>query len=204
MRKFLLFCIVLTLGLAACSSDETDTTIPVESIELIQSELTLIVGQTGSLSATVAPGNATNQNVIWQSLNPRIATVSEQGVVTAVAPGTTSVIARSSDLVSNAAIATVTVDPILVTGVSFDGLAMVLIPVGENHALSEFVLVLPLDASNRSVRWESDDTDIATVSGGGIVTAVAEGTATITVITVCGEFTDTVTIEVVPAIAPAP
>ena len=199
MRKILLFSIVLTLGLTACSSDGTETTIPVEYIGLFPLQLTLDIGQTGVLEAVILPGNATNQNLVWQSLHPRIATVNDQGVVTTVSPGTATIVVRSIDQGVSAATTTVTVNPRLVTSVSFEGLAMVVIPVGGNQPLSEFILVLPLDASNRNVRWESDDIDIATVSAGGVVTAVAEGTTTITVITVCGEFTDTISIEVVPA-----
>ena len=61
--------------------------VPVESVSLSQTELRLIEGDTGALTATVEPDNATNQNVTWSSDNESVATV-DNGVVTAVAAGT--------------------------------------------------------------------------------------------------------------------
>lgn len=54
----------------------------------------------------------------------------------------------------------------------------------------------PSDATNKNVSYESDDTSIATVDEDGLVTAISVGTATVTVTTAEGGFTDTSTIEV--------
>ena len=70
--------------------------VPVESVSLSQTELRLIEGDTGALTATVEPDNATNQNVTWSSDNPNVATVNN-GVVTAVAAGTATITITTED-----------------------------------------------------------------------------------------------------------
>ena len=79
-----------------------------------------------------------------------------------------------------------------VTGVALDQSSLSLIA-GENATLT--ATVSPADATNKAVSWKSDDTDVATVSN-GVVTAVAAGTATITVTTNDGSFTATCDVTV--------
>ena len=79
-----------------------------------------------------------------------------------------------------------------VTGVALDQSSLSLIA-GENATLT--ATVSPADATNKAISWESDDTDVATVSN-GVVTAVAAGTATITVTTNDGSFTATCDVTV--------
>ena len=57
---------------------------------------------------------------------------------------------------------------------------------------------MPSDASDKAVTWSSDNTAVAAESSGGVVTAVKEGTATITVTTADGGFTATCAVTVVP------
>jgi len=61
--------------------------VPVTGVTLNKSTMALTVGGTGTLSATVAPDNATNKNVTWNSSNTDVATVDNSGKVTAVAVG---------------------------------------------------------------------------------------------------------------------
>ncbi len=75
----------------------TVSAIPVTNITLDQSELSLQVGQTGQLNATVSPDNATNTSFTWSSDNTSVATVSDSGLVTAKAVGTATVSATSND-----------------------------------------------------------------------------------------------------------
>ena len=73
------------------------------------------------------------------------------------------------------------------TGVSLNK-ATTTIAVGANETL--VATVAPADATDKSVSWASDDTDVATVDSDGKVVGVAAGTATITVTTTDGDFTD--------------
>lgn len=86
-------------------------------------------------------------------------------------------------------------DPIAVTGVSLDK-SEISIAVGKTETLT--ATVAPNNATNKSVSWSSDDEAVATVDG-GIVTAVAEGTANITVTTTDGGKTATCEVTVTPA-----
>ena len=69
----------------------------VTDITLNKTELELFVDDTETLTATIAPADATNQNVTWTSSNTAVATVSSTGVVTAVAAGTTTITATTVD-----------------------------------------------------------------------------------------------------------
>lgn len=86
-----LLCVVLfAFGLAACGE------VAVESVTLDKTELALEIGGKETLTATVAPENATNKSVTWSSDNPAVATV-DNGKVSAVAEGTATVTATVGD-----------------------------------------------------------------------------------------------------------
>ena len=178
------------LGLAACSESDVSVT----GIRLDNNTLTLTVGQTGNLTATVLPENATNRNVAWQSNNTAVATVNTQGVVTAVSAGTATITVRTVDG-GREATATVTVNAaiVAVTGVTLAPTTLSL-PVGESETLT--ATVAPATATNQDVTWKSSDEAIAEVDDDGVVTAISAGTATITVTTVDGEHTATSTVTV--------
>ena len=86
-------------------------------------------------------------------------------------------------------------DPVAVTGVSLDKHELSL-SAGQTGTLT--ATVTPANATNKAVTWTSSAPTVATVSG-GVVTALAEGTAVITVKTTDGGFTDTCTVTVTPA-----
>jgi hypothetical protein len=98
---------------------------------------------------------------------------------------------------------TVTVSPpanVAVTGVSLNETSRTL-AVGATDQLT--ATITPVNATNQTVTWSSNDLNIATVDNSGLVTAVAVGSAIITVTTVDGGFTatDNITISVVPAVS---
>ncbi len=82
---------------ANCAVTVTDSSaVKVTGITLSQNTLSLEKGKTGTISATVAPSNATNKTINWSSDNTSVATVSN-GVVTAVGAGTAKITAASAD-----------------------------------------------------------------------------------------------------------
>ena len=87
MRKHLLLIVSLLLIMISCKQEET-TPVPVavESVELNHSSLTLKVGESETLVATIYPDNAENKGVSWYSSADDVATVS-RGKVTAVSMG---------------------------------------------------------------------------------------------------------------------
>ena len=82
---------------ATCKVTVKDKGIPVESLSLDKTELSLTEKQTETLTATVHPENATNTDVTWTSSDPSIATVDENGKITAVKEGEVTITVTSSD-----------------------------------------------------------------------------------------------------------
>ena len=91
---------------------------------------------------------------------------------------------------------TYTAETVHVTGVELDK-STDSIGVGETTTLTE--TVLPANASDKSVTWSSNNMSVATVSN-GIVTAISQGTARITVTTTDGGYTDYCDVTVTPAV----
>jgi co-chaperonin GroES (HSP10) len=87
--------------------------VAVNGVTLSPSTATLTVGGTTTLTATVAPSNATNKNVTWSSSNTSVATVSN-GVVTAQSVGTATITATTVDGGKTATCAVTVDDPVIV------------------------------------------------------------------------------------------
>ena len=167
--------------------------IPVASVALDQEELSLFAGENETVIASVLPLVASNQKVTWTSSDDTVATVDENGVVTAVSAGA-AVITVTTEDGSLTASCTVTVT-VPVTGVSLDKDEMSL-TVGETGTLT--ATVTPENATNGNITWASDKADVATVDENGVVSAVSAGTAVITVTTEDGSLTASCTVTVAP------
>ena len=167
-----------------------DVTYKVTGVSLSLNTLTLDVGDSETLNATVQPDNATNQNVTWSSNNAEVATV-ENGVVTAIGEGETTITVTTKDGCKTATcIVTVTVP---VTGVKLNKETLELFTDGSETLTAT---VEPGNATNKNVTWSSSDETIATVDNNGTVTAVGAGEATITVTTEDGSKTATCQVTV--------
>ena len=165
---------------SGCSDYLTVTvssTVPVTSVTLNRSSLSLEEGQTASLYATVCPDNATNKNVNWTSSNNAVATVSG-GVVRAVAKGTARITATAADGSGKSDSCSVSVTgDILVTSIELSPSDKTLY-VGDSFFPS--VNVSPSNATKKSVAWSSANSNIASVNpNSGLVYAKAVGTTTI-------------------------
>ena len=171
--------------------------IPVESVTLNKSSLTLVEGNTETLTATVTPGDVIDKSVQWASSDPSVATVSDKGVVTAVKAGTASITATSTLTPDKKASCTVTVEPqfIHVTAISLDKTALTL---EQGESASLVCTISPANASDDSVTWSSSDEKVAKVDASGLVTAVSAGTATIIVTANDNGKRDSCTVTVVP------
>ena len=88
------------LDITSCASNITFNSclnIPVESVSVSPLTLNLDEGNTGQLSATVAPANATNKTVTWTSSNTAVATVNTNGLVTGVSAGSATITVATND-----------------------------------------------------------------------------------------------------------
>jgi len=161
----------------------THLTISVTGVSLAETELTLKIGETKQLTATLTPTNATNQEKSWISSNTEVATVNANGKVTAIAAGTATiaVVMNSKKRITATCEITVTAEKkektVSVTGVSLDETTLTL-TAGETKQLT--ATIDPANATNKTLSWKSSDPAIATVDTSGLVTAIVAGTATIT------------------------
>ena len=182
---------------ATCAVTVSATTVSVTGVTLNKSTTTIEVGGTETLTPTVAPAGATNQNVTWSSDNTDIATVDASGKVTGVSAGTATITVTTEDGSKTATCAvTVSATTVAVTGVSLNK-AETTIAVDAFEVLTP--TITPEGATNQNVTWGSDKTDIATVDASGKVTGVSAGTATITVTTEDGGKTATCAVTVTAA-----
>ena len=184
--------------------------INVENVTLNSQNEELKIGDTVTLVATITPSNATNKNVTWSSDNTNVATVNN-GVVRAVGEGKANITVTTVDG-NKTAVCEITVLPkeepepdpepevINVENVSLN-IPSDELEIGETVAL--VAIVMPSNATNKNVTWSSDNTNVATVNN-GVVRAVGEGSANITVTTVDGNKTATCMITVLPEEEPEP
>jgi fibronectin type 3 domain-containing protein len=202
---------VWAFSLAACGNGTTDagsstitpsgpTSVAVTGVSL-KSSTYILVGNTETLNATITPSNATNQNVTWRSSNSAVATVSTSGKVTAIAKGTATITVTSVEGGKSAScIVTVAAESVPVTGVSLNK-SSISLNVGGIEDLT--TTIMPSNATNQNVTWYSSNTRVATVSD-GTVTAVAAGSATITVTTIDGNKTASSNVTITLAIPATP
>ena len=170
--------------------------IPVASISLDPATVSLIEGQSTQLIATVLPENATNQTVTWSSSNTSVASVSQEGLVSAISPGSASITASAGDITATCLV-TISAAVIPVTSVSLDYTDLSL---EEGQTATLVATVLPEDATDKSVTWTSSNSSVASVSQAGLVTAAASGSSTITA--KAGDKTATCQVTVTPAVIP--
>ena len=181
---------------AKCGEETATCTVNVtsklQSISLDKTSLELAKGQSQKLTVTYNPQNTTDsKNVTWTSSNPNVATVDEQGNVTAVANGTAVITAKSE--VTGVKDATCTVN---VTS-KLQHITLNKTEVNLNKGNKEKLTVefYPEDTTDsKNVTWSVIDDKVATVDGNGTITAVNAGTTT--VIATCGDKTAQATVTV--------
>jgi uncharacterized protein YjdB len=167
------------LVLLACSEGGLGT-IPVERVDLTPDAATLEVGRSATLAATprdAAGGALAGRPVRWSTSDPLVATVADNGLVIARAPGTARIAASAG---GQSATASVTVTARAVAALELAPVALAL-RLGRSAPL----VARPLDAegqllTGRSVTFTSSDPRVATVTAQGVVTGAALGSAVVT------------------------
>lgn len=115
--------------------DPTADPVAVTGVSLNKTSTSLTVGSSETLTATVAPANATNQAVTWSSNNTAVATVNQNGLVTAVAAGTATITVTTADG-NKTATCTVTVSAAVTPPVPQSGLIIHVPEVYEDKLLA--------------------------------------------------------------------
>ena len=161
-------------GVTASCEVTVNINYPVQGISLNHDAKTFTkAGETLQLTATIYPDSATNKTVTWKSSDEKVATVDESGLVTAVGNGTANITATTEDG-NYTATCKVTVEIPELT-LSLDKSELTLTQTEEQQKLTATV-----SDPEEKVTWLSSDPFVATVTRDGTVTAIANGTATIT------------------------
>ena len=175
--------------------NQQSTTIRATGVSLNKSTLTLNVGGTNTLIATVLPSNATNKSVTWSTNNRSVASVNN-GTVTAHAKGQATITVTTTDggytdscLVTVSEATTTT----SVTGVTLNNDTLTMNKIGGTQTLG--YTITPSNATNQNVTWSTSVPTVASINN-GIITANANGTTVITIKTTDGGYTDTCTVTV--------
>jgi len=201
-----LFPILAALFLSTCGGSSSPdvfnelSAVPARSVS-VKSSTSILVDGKETLYPIFDPLNATDRALIWSSDSETVATVDNNGTVTGVSVGETTIRVRSKNgKYSSSCTVTVSPIPIAVTGVTLMASAHTLIVSEMWH---DYPSIVPPNATNQNLIWSSSNPAVATVSDGGVVTAVTAtlpNTTVITVTTVDGGFSAqcTVTVEQPP------
>lgn len=162
--------------------------VPVESVSLNQSEVTIYKDGTYVLGVLINPLDATVRKIQWTSANPEVCRVTDSGVLIGMQQGITSVTGLLIDTngkyysVSCKVNVPETIEPD-VQGISLNKTSLIL-EVGQRETLE--ATITPESATNKAIIWSSSDTDIVAVNDVGRLTALKTGTAKITATTLNG------------------
>ena len=185
---------------------QAPATIAVTGVSLDKSNETLTAsGATLSLTAIVAPINASNQSVTWETSAPGVAEVSGSGLTATVTPltaGSATISVKTVDGNFTASCnVTVNAAAVPVTGVSFSSDKDTVVLGSGNRTIT--ATITPNTATNKTVNWESLTPTVATVTPGSGLTATVNpltvGDAVIQVKTADGNFTSNYRLHIKPA-----
>lgn len=185
---------------SSCQITVQSSTVRVQSVSLNSTSATMDVGGTMTLTAKVLPEDATNKRVSWETGNSSVATVGNNGLVTAVGAGSTNITVTTDDGGYTATCAITVNEPIIhVQSVSLRSETTTLL-VGETMGID--AIVLPENASNKKLSWSSDNKSVAQVNDKGVVSGIEAGSAMITATTEDGGLSASISVTVENPVVP--
>jgi len=152
--------------------------IKVESISITNANSTLEIGKEITIVANILPINATNKNITWNSSNPEIASIDKTGKVHAIKKGKTIISVTTEDgKKTNSYEISIKEKVILIKTISliYNGEA-----IKKGDIINLTVNILPDNATDKNLKWESNTPDIASVNENGEVSFIKDGKVTIT------------------------
>lgn len=163
-----------------------DALVAVTGVSLNTSAVTVAVDSSTMLTATVSPVNAADKSVTWSSSDSSIARVDNNGKITGIAVGKTTITVKTTDG-GKTATCTVTVTTaagkVEVTGLTLNKTTLT-IAVGGSGVLTP--IVAPANATETSVTWKTTNPNVAVPDQYGRIYGLSEGTAVITATTTQG------------------
>ena len=140
----------------------------------------LMLGEKLQLDYSFKPANAYSE-IKWSSSNKAVATVSEDGLVTALADGNAVITAKASNGGAKATVTITVIDPAKPTGITLEAGKTARLALQDTLKLN--YTLLPEGTAESDVKFTTSDKRIATVSADGVVTPLKEGKVTITATT---------------------
>ena len=174
------------------------TVVPAVRSVTVQPEVASVgMGATRQLTATIVGDVGVSPAVIWRTANPTVAQISQTGVVTGVALGSTTITAIAAADTTRRATATVTVVAVAREVEVLPGSSS--INVGATRQFT--ATVIGTSGTSQAVTWRTANPAVASVSTGGVVTGVAQGTTTVTAVSVADTtLRGTATVTIVPIV----
>ena len=160
------------------NNDEEQNIIVNENIKLNSDKISLDIGASFDLKITLIPSNG-NEIIKYESSDENIATISENGQIVGISEGTATIIVtvEGTDLKKECSVSVS--NNIIIVNQLFVKSEDVKLNVGETYQLD--VTVTPVNAVDKSLTFSSSKEDIATVSSEGVITALKDGNAKITI-----------------------
>ena len=192
-------------AMITCKSDEGGFTANcivtvkelVSNVKLNKTSQRMTVGGTTNLIATVTSETASNKKVKWITSNKKIATVNQNGKVTAKKLGKCTITATATDGSKESATCNIHV----IKKVSSLKINHSYLKLLEGKSAKIKTSISPSSATIKGIKWKSSNTDIAMVSSNGKVTAISAGIAKITASTTDGsKLVATCTVQVIKAV----
>lgn len=170
-------------------------TVNVEEIQLNTTKLQFAdIGESSTLRAEIIPANSSNKTVMWSSVDENVAVVDSDGTVTAVNEGNTTIIATTEDGNKTASCEVSVNIPSRVTEIKLNKTELIFNELWLSDRLA--AVIVPENAEEQDIIWESSDPSVAIVDESGMVISVGNGTAVITVQTDDGSKTDSCSVHV--------
>ena len=154
---------------------EKTANISVEGVELEES-LTLPVDQSKDMKAKLSPAEPTNSNVSWNSSNPDVAQVDQNGRITAISPGQADITVTTEDGAHTDVCAVTVIEAVKVTQITLpQGIKM-----NVDDIKTLVSTVYPENATTKTLSWSVDKPELANINQNGSITAIGHGTVTVT------------------------
>lgn len=136
------------------------------------------IGSSGVFTVTFVPSDVTTQDIEWQSDNPNIIKVNDDGSFDAISIGEATITATHKCGITGTLL--INVLPIEADSVSLTSSWEESKPFYKNDSMALIAVVYPENTTDKTITWMSSDETVATVSDKGVVKAVSAGSATIT------------------------
>ena len=165
----------MTMMFAACEpSSKEDEGNTLTALKINETEVSVIIGETQQLTLTATPEDADISSVAWSSDDEDVATVSPEGLITAVAKGTANITAKVGN-VSATVVVTVVLPEGGVESIEINEAEIPALNIGETYQLT--LSLSPEDADASRVSWRSTNSKVLTVDNSGKLTAIGYGNA---------------------------